>query len=254
MDDFGRHNDPAKSLTDRIESALYETHTALPGRILSYDATKQRARVQLQIKRRFAPPGEVEQELLIAPLLEVPVLFPRAGGYAITFPVAVNDPCLVLFAERDIRGWLENGAAAAPPTARHHDYSDGVAILGLFPGPNALSPAPSTSAMAMRNAANTKKIEISSSGIVIDSDSDVSVAAGDDVALTPSGDLSVSAGGAVSIATAGGAITISDGTSELLFLLSDALNQIGTSTVGGLPLSNAAAIAAIKALVDAMRT
>lgn len=284
MQDFGRQKDPAKALTDRIESALYETHTALPGRVKSYSATKQRATVQVQIKRRFTPPGQPEQEILIAPLLEVPVLFPRAGGYSITFPVAVNDPCLVIFSERDIRGWIENGAVAVPPTARKHDYSDAVALLGLYPTPNALSPGSFASGLQLRSDDGTKTftilstgVEINSGGVInfvatgnalieaggsftIDGGTAGNITAGTNLAMIAGAILSLVATGAITITPVGaftvaatGPITITRGANELLTLLSEALDEIGTSTVSGSPLSNASNIAAIKALVDAMR-
>lgn len=292
-DEVGRNEDATKILTDRIDSSLRETHTALPGRVVSYDATKQRATVQIQLKREFETSDGTRKELLIPQSLDVPVLLPRAGGYSITFPVAVNDPCLVLFLERDIHGWLANGQAAVPPTARMHDYSDAVAILGLWPNPNPISPTPHTTAIAVRNDAGTRKLEIGTAGVLMDSNlqanviagtsasmeagTDLDLAAGDDIGVDAGGDLALSAAVNVTI-TAGalltllstgalvlqptgaltvvstGAITITRGANELMQILSDALDEIGTSTAGGDPLSNASNIAALKAQIDAMRT
>lgn len=270
-----RRKDPSKALSDRIETAVADLHTAIPGRIKSYDATKQTATVQIALRRLFRPIDQPAQEIEVSPIIDVPVLFPRAGGYSITFPVAVDDPCLVVFAERDIGGWLENGATAIPPTARKHDYSDAVAILGLWPTPDSLSPAASTSALQLRRDDAATSISLTAS-IEIDAINDASINAADDVSVSAGDALFVNAGGNVSI-TAGalmalvatgaitvtptgaftvaatGPVTITRGANELLTLISEALDEIGTSTVGGSPLSNAANIAAIKALVDAMR-
>ena len=65
---------------------------AIPGSIIDFDPSNQTATVQIMIKEKAF--GEWHT---ITPLLDVPVVFPRSGGYALTFPVKQGDECLVIF-------------------------------------------------------------------------------------------------------------------------------------------------------------
>ncbi|EEO7834860.1 translation initiation factor IF-2 [Salmonella enterica] len=63
-------------------------------------------------------------------LVDVPVVFPRGGGCTLTFPVKVGDECLVIFADRCIDFWWQNGGVQEPVDDRVHDLSDAVCIVG----------------------------------------------------------------------------------------------------------------------------
>lgn len=80
------------------------------------------------------------------PLLAVvPVIFLGGGGAALTFPVKAGDSCLLVFLDRDNDTWLTTGQTGQPPnTARLHNLSDAVAIVGLRPGPGGLNPFSTT--------------------------------------------------------------------------------------------------------------
>ena len=54
-------------------------------------------------------------------------------------PVSPGDSCLVLFNDRDIDNWYESGAVTAPNTARTHDLSDGLVIVGFRHQANPIS-------------------------------------------------------------------------------------------------------------------
>lgn len=121
------------SMTDAIRSAvLYQLsniHVALPGSIISYDYEKQKASIQPLLNKVWSY-GEPTP----MPILEnVPVVFPRAGGASLTFPVVQGDTCLLVFIERSIDLWKTNGGQVSPDDPRKFDLSDGVAIMGLFP-------------------------------------------------------------------------------------------------------------------------
>lgn len=299
-EDVGRNKDSGVALSERIEAELMGLHTATPARVVSYDATKQRAKVQVQLKREFENSDGTVKELRVAPILDVPILFPRAGGYSLTFPVAAGDPCLIVFLERDASGWQKTGQESVPPSARRHDYSDAVAILGLWPSTDPISPSASTTAASFRSEDNGKRVQISSTGVSVISDDLVSIQADSDVGITATGNVDVDAGGDQSLTAAGditidatgavtvngtaitiqaaaalllqavgaltlqptgafivvstGAITFTRGANELMDILSQALDKIGTSTVSGSPLSNAADIATLKGKIDTMRT
>lgn len=109
------------------ESIRADIHTAMPGRVESYDHTQQRASVKPLIKKAYR--DGVEQSL---PVIDrVPVVFPRAGGASLTFPVKPGDGVLLVFAERSMEQWLGRGGEQAPGDPRKHDLTDAIAIPGL---------------------------------------------------------------------------------------------------------------------------
>jgi hypothetical protein len=120
-------------MTDAMRQAvlfqLYDVHTALPGQIISYDYTTQKAVIQPCLKKSYL--DGTTQEMPI--LNNVPVIFPRAGEASLTFPVVPGDTCLLLFIERSTDLWKSVGGIVAPNDPRKFDLSDAVAIMGLMP-------------------------------------------------------------------------------------------------------------------------
>ena len=121
------------TMTDAMRQAvlfqLYDVHTALPGQIVSYDYTTQKAVIQPCLKKSYL--DGTTQEMPI--LNNVPVIFPRAGEASLTFPVVPGDTCLLLFIERSTDLWKSVGGVVAPNDPRKFDLSDAVAIMGLMP-------------------------------------------------------------------------------------------------------------------------
>jgi len=125
------------SMADAIrQSILYQLsliHTALPGAIVSYDYTTQKAAVQ-PLLNKLSPEGPPNGTPIPLPVLQnVPVIFPRAGGASLTFPVVQGDTCLLLFIERSTDLWKTDGGQVTPDDNRRFNLSDAVAIMGLFP-------------------------------------------------------------------------------------------------------------------------
>lgn len=121
------------TMTDAMRQAvlfqLYDVHTALPGQIISYDYSIQKATIQPCLKKSYL--DGTTQEMPI--LNNVPVIFPRSGEASLTFPVLPGDTCLLLFVERSTDLWKSVGGVVAPNDPRKFDLSDAVAIMGLLP-------------------------------------------------------------------------------------------------------------------------
>lgn len=149
---------------EAVLAGQLNTHTALPAIIDTFDATLQRARVLPCIKKLNEITGETFD---IAPIFDVPVQFPNAGGWAITFPVDQGDECLLVFCERDITGWKQAGGKQRPSSKRIHEFIDAVAILGIRSTPRALT-SYSTDSLQIRNDAGTTKLSIKSTEIKLD--------------------------------------------------------------------------------------
>ncbi|WP_405423766.1 Gp138 family membrane-puncturing spike protein [Pantoea stewartii] len=121
--------------SEHMSSQLYNTifsmlRVSLPGIVQSFDPETCTCTVQPAI----AGQGVDEQgQIKSAPLpllTDVPVIFPRGGGCTITFPVKTGDECLVIFSDRCIDFWWQNGGVQEPVDPRQHDLSDAFAIVG----------------------------------------------------------------------------------------------------------------------------
>lgn len=126
-----RFPSPADVINRALDSRLAGTRVALPGRIESFDAATQLAKVKPLLQETSI--GEDDSEIVesIGVLNNVPVQFPGGGGFVITFPVAAGDPCWLVFADRSLDKWKTAGTEVDPVDLRRHDLSDAVALLGV---------------------------------------------------------------------------------------------------------------------------
>ncbi|WP_445496690.1 Gp138 family membrane-puncturing spike protein [Photorhabdus sp. SF281] len=109
----------------KAENERLDIHTALPARVVSFNG--HTATIELMITQTLSNGENIE----LPPLVDVPVQFPRAGGFCFTVPVKAGDEGLAIFSERCIDGWYATGNKSAPLDARLHDYSDAFFILGV---------------------------------------------------------------------------------------------------------------------------
>lgn len=111
-----------------------------------------------------------EESWIDIPLLvDVPIVFPRAGGYVLTFPVKKGDECLVVFGDMCIDAWWQSGGVQNQVESRRHDLSDGFAIIGCWSQPRVVSNY-STESVQLRNEAGNAYFEIKGSTININAD------------------------------------------------------------------------------------
>jgi len=146
-----------------IRSALKEVHTALPGVVVDFDPATQRASVQPTIQRNFVDPEGNITPTDLPKLINVPVVFPQAGGFALTFPVQPGDEVLLVFAERSIDRWAEEGGVQNQAAKRFHSLSDAFAILGVNSKPNVVT-GYATDGVEIRNEAGDGYLAIRESG------------------------------------------------------------------------------------------
>jgi hypothetical protein len=155
-------SDADQELNTAIENRLKEVHTALPGIIKSYNPATNTVSVQPVLQRVFIDLGP--QNL---PLLEdVPVVFPSGGPFTITCPIAAGDECLLIFSERCIDFWYQNGTIKPPAVYRFHDLSDGFALVGIRNQTRNLSNI-QTDAIEIRNADRSVCLRVTATGIEI---------------------------------------------------------------------------------------
>jgi hypothetical protein len=111
--------------------AIRECRVALPGSIQSYDAGTQKATVQPLLFDAWVDEDGERRSAALPPVTNVPVVFPGAGGFRLTFPVNPGDNCLLIFSDRSLDAWLSQGGLVDPLDPRMHDKTDGIALVGL---------------------------------------------------------------------------------------------------------------------------
>ncbi|MGN6108539.1 MAG: Gp138 family membrane-puncturing spike protein [Kofleriaceae bacterium] len=123
----------AEVLSGAIDTALQEVFVAMPGRVESFDAATQRASVQPLVRRAYYDAELDETVNERHPVIpDVPICFPGAGDWRLTFPIVKGDTVLLVFASCSLDRWLSRGGEVDPEDDRRHSLSDAVAIPGLY--------------------------------------------------------------------------------------------------------------------------
>lgn len=146
-------------IRDMIDQQLLELHTAMPGEIVEYDYNTNLAVVQPVIKRKFK---QMAQAMPLPLISNVPVFFPSTKDAYLRLPIAVGDEGQIIFQERSIDNWLENGGVIDPLDPRKFHLSDAVFYPGLRSKNNALIPKGKTNSVVIKNSKSV--IEIMTSG------------------------------------------------------------------------------------------
>lgn len=211
-----------EGLKEVIQShiANFETQlfTALPATIVSFDANEQTATVAPVMLEPYTD-GVVAK---ISEIDYVPVMFPSAGGGALTFPVKAGDEVLLVFSSRNYDVWWNTGEVdKLPSTRRFNDLTDAIAIVGLTSRNNSTQ-------------ASTEDVVLKFNG--------------NDIILKADGTLE---------STTTSTFSLSNGQEEFVNVLSEALQTIADATVntvyGISPLNNKAAILAVKSRLDTFK-
>jgi hypothetical protein len=111
-----------------IDAKAIAMNTAIPGEIVSYDASSGKAEVRPLVRQKFG-----DGTKLTPPVISnVPIVLPRTSGGSLTLPIAAGDPVLIVFAQWSIDNWASEGRLVDADDARTHSMSDAVAIPGAF--------------------------------------------------------------------------------------------------------------------------
>lgn len=117
-----------QALMDAISAGM---RVSIPGIIQSFDADAVTCVIQPVVKGYVPTSDGAANPSNLPLLLDVPVIFPRGGGVTLTFPVKAGDECLVVFADRCIDFWHQNGGIQEAATERMHHLADATAQVGL---------------------------------------------------------------------------------------------------------------------------
>lgn len=139
--------------------------TAIPAVVTAFNPAALTVSAQPAIKAKQTAQDGTVSDVSLPLCVDVPVVFPRGGGFSLTFPIAAGDEVLLVFASRCIDGWWQQGGTQPQLDQRMHDLSDAFAIPGPWSQKTKIT-AGMTGAQ-LRNAAGSTVLELSSDTITL---------------------------------------------------------------------------------------
>lgn len=112
------------TMAQAIEQALANMHTCTIAKVTAVNETTIDCK---PVFNRLVKGQDIELPVFS----EVPPITLQGGSSYHAFPIAVGDYCLLFFTERCFDGWYNGQDDVLPLEYRMHDYSDGIAIVGL---------------------------------------------------------------------------------------------------------------------------
>lgn len=122
----------AKLIKQAIENRLLDVHTALIGRVESYDASTQLVDVAPVLKKAIPKQNGIWTNETLPLLCDVPVLFPRAGEFFLSLPLTPGDLVQIIFNEVSLKEWIDDKAYDTLYNQRF-TLQGAIAIPGVYP-------------------------------------------------------------------------------------------------------------------------
>lgn len=116
-----------------IDAARRRMHTALPGKVLEYDAATQTATVQPMVQQGVQDEDGYWTHETLPEIYDVPVMFLRSPSFTLTFPIPVGTTGQIVFNERDIGQWRHTGQCGSPGDQRCHSLAGAVFFPTMAP-------------------------------------------------------------------------------------------------------------------------
>ena len=124
-----RLDDPELGLREALDTQQSKIWTTIPAIVVDVNFDSQTLSAQPAIQAVVRDKNNNTSNVTLPILINVPIMFPRGGGFAITLPVTAGDEVLIVFSSRCIDSWWQSGGIGAQVEQRMHDLSDGFAIL-----------------------------------------------------------------------------------------------------------------------------
>lgn len=158
-------NDPEMTMRLVLDGRQALMWTAMPAIVQSVNLSQMTVEIQPAIQGVITLQDNSLQYVNLPLLVDVPICFPKAGGFVLTFPIAPGDEVLAIIASRCIDSWWQSGGIGQPIELRMHDLSDGFAIPGPSSLPNVISNISATD-VQLRNQAGTTYLSIRPDGSI----------------------------------------------------------------------------------------
>lgn len=159
-----------------LQRRMADVHTALPAKVLSYDAAAQTVDVRPQISRYIFDEDTNERTAETLPdLYGIPVAFPRGGGFHVSFPLAADDYVLVICSEEPTLSWRSKAREVEPGLFDRHGLNGAFALPCGYPDKEKLPNTPSTTELELASDNGNSILRMDSTGtITITGDLEVS--------------------------------------------------------------------------------
>ncbi len=114
-----------------VSAGIARVHTSLPASVVSYNPALQTISAQISVMGTYTDDSGITIPYAFPVLSNVPVVWPQATGFSLTFPLTAGDPVELVFNERSTDEWRSTGAAInQAQDVRRFDLSDAYAIPG----------------------------------------------------------------------------------------------------------------------------
>lgn len=185
-----------------IDSRWLDLHKAGPARVESYNASANTVTVTPVLWRQIpTDDGDYVAEAL-PQIPDVKIAWPRAGGFAITFPIQPGDFVMLVFGDAPLGAWRQNGQPGDPGDPERHGLSGAMAIPGVYPDKQNIT-SPSTTNMVLGKIGTAAaQIEITPTGVNLGAGANDNVVTKADIA-------------AIKLAISGAAVAPNDGGATL---------------------------------------
>lgn len=118
------------SFTEMIDKCVHQIlkgqSTAIPGHVLAFNPSKQLAQVQAGVEKLDVNGTSITPP----PIVMVPVCFP-GGQYSLEYEIAKGDEGLIIFSQRCIEAWIDQGGVSPQKYRRFHDFNDALFLPGF---------------------------------------------------------------------------------------------------------------------------
>ena len=143
----------------RERALMFNMKVSFPAKVTTVNANGT-VNIQPVIREKLISSGNSVSYVNLPIIPNVPICWPNAGGYSITFPIDVGDECLAVISDQSFDNWWLYGGVQNPVEYRRHDLTDAIAIFGPKSIPNTL---PEPQGFTVRTPKG-KAIEILSDG------------------------------------------------------------------------------------------
>ena len=206
MDRRERYSDLEEGLRIALEGQQGKLWTALPGTVVAFDPVRQTCNVQPVLSVNIRQQDGTFKPLNLPMLLDCPIQFASGGGVTLTFPIAVNDEVLVVFASRCIDSWwaqggniTQGGLQPVQPELRMHDLSDGFVLPGIKSQPNKFTISTTAAQLRTNDGGAYLELNPTSKEIKVETSGNLTAIVAGNTSLTTTGTTLIKSTGAVTI-------------------------------------------------------
>lgn len=151
-----------QEIENTARNVVDEIHTALPGKIVSFNSGKCTAVVKPVCKYQTAGGEQIEYPAIS----DVPVVFPmcQSKGIGLAYPVKSGDSCLIICCETEVDEWR---SGAESEGALRFDLTNAVVIPGLLKtGNDLVTKACNENAVVIKNGST--KLTVTGSQVEVE--------------------------------------------------------------------------------------